>query len=459
MPETFNLPVNYRPREYQKRFWAYMEGGGLRYAGAWHRRAGKDHTVFSWIEKASFQRKGLYWHVLPTYEQGRKIIWNGMTGDGTRFIDLFPRELIKRKREDAMLVELVNGSIYQVVGGDDPDRLRGASPVGVVFSEYAFFPTAGAWDVVRPILQENGGWAVFISTPQGRNHFHDIYEHAVAQPEWFAERLTVNDTRRDDGRPVITPEAIEEELATGMSKAMVDQEYFCSFDSPFEGAIYGDEIRAIQGAGRGTTECAWDPGLPVRTWWDIGINDPGAVWFVQRVGRNRHFIDYHQQSDWSMEDWIRFVLNKPYIYEGHVGPWDLEHREATTGDTRASFALKYGLRFEIAGKDRIENRITATRSFLRRMHCVFDHSCRVGVEALAQYRWKRDKQGLPTKVPHHDLHSHGADAFGTGVMMDDVEFNYRQVTGQKIAEGAEYDVLNPSSDDGYYTDRAANYYG
>lgn len=446
MPENvIQLPVNYHPREYQKNFWRHLENGGRRYCGVWHRRAGKDHTVFSWIEKAAFMRKGLYWHVLPTYEMGRKIIWNGMTGQGDRFIDLFPRQLVKRTRDDAMLVELTNGSIYQVVGGDDPDRLRGPNPVGVVFSEFNFFPTGEAWDVVRPILNENGGWAIFISTPEGRNHFWNIYQYARS-PEgqrdgWLAELLTVRDTKRDDGTPVISEDDIAAEIRAGMSKAKVESEFYCSFDSPFEGAIYGDEMRAVREGGC-IGDVPWDPSLPVRTWWDLGINDPGAVWFVQRVGNERRFIEYHQQADWSLEDWTRFVLNKPYIYDAHIGPWDLRHREGSTGRTREHFALKLGLRFEVADKLRVEDGINETRAFLRRHTLKFDaEKCRDGLDALSQYRWKKGKDGMPTKQHEHDLYSHGADAFRTGVSMDDIEFRYDE-RRQERAIG-EYNMFDP----------------
>lgn len=424
------LPFKYRPREYQMPFWRYMESGGKRYCGAWHRRAGKDHSVFSWVSKAAFQRVGLYWHILPTYEMGRKIIWNGITGDGTRFVDLFPRELVKRVRDDLMLIELVNGSIYQVVGGDDPDRLRGANPVGTVFSEYAFFPTGGAWDVIRPILNENDGWAAFISTPQGRNHFYSIMEHAKKTEGWFAELNTIETTKRDDGSPVITQASIADDRASGMSEAMIQQEYYCSFDTPFEGAIYGDQMRALQAKNR-ITNVPFQPGLPVTTWWDIGVNDLGAVWFMQKSGKKRFFFNYRQESGMGLDEWIRYVLNKPYVYERHIGPWDLGHREKFSARTLEVSALKLGLRFDVAPKTRVQDGIQEVRRYLNKYECEFDEvNCRDGVDAMMRYRWKKDKQGNPMLVPDHDFAgaSHGADAFRTGAMMEpehDEAFTHR----------------------------------
>ncbi len=443
MPDIV-LPHRYIPREYQMPFWKYMESGGKRYAGAWHRRAGKDHSIFAYLSTAAFQRVGLYWHILPTYEMGRKIIWNGITGDGTRFIDLFPKELVKRTRDDLMLIELINGSIYQVVGGDDPDRLRGPNPVGVVFSEYAFFPTGGAWDVVRPILNENGGWAAFISTPQGRNHFYDIIEHAKKSPGWFAELNTVETTKRPDGTPVITQESIEDDRQSGMSEAMIRQEYYCSFDTPFEGAIYGDQFRTIQAQGR-IEPVPYRPELPVTTWWDIGVNDLGAVWFMQKAGRNRYFINYRQESGMGLDEWIRYVLNQPYVYDAHIGPWDLGHREKLTATSLQMSALKLGLRFRVAPKAPIQDGIQEVRRYLAKYNCYFDQElCRDGVDAMMRYRWKKDKQGNPTQKPDHDYAgaSHGADAFRVGAIMEpDIDESVKQRA--QLAD-SEYDIYAPS---------------
>lgn len=440
------LPYKYRPRGYQRPFWQYMEKGGNRYVGAWHRRAGKDHTVYSWIQKAMWKRPGLYWHVLPDQEQGRRVIWNNMTGDGDRFIDLIPPQLVARKRDDHMLIETVNGSIYQVIGGVGSDgtakHLRGPNPFGVVFSEFAFFQHPEAWDIVRPILNENGGWAVFISTPMGHNWFYDMVRRARDIPGWRVEILTVNETRRDDGLPVVTEAMIDEDRAAGFSEAMIQQEYYCSFDSPFEGAIWGDDMRRIR-AENGVGHVPYDPRLPVETWWDLGIQDPGAVIFLQSVGNERRFIDYHQQSNWSLIEWIKFVREKPYVYSRHIAPWDIGHRNPDTGKLRIDFARDLGIRFDVAKKPmHVGDQILVARAYLRRYKCRFDAVKAEGlIAALSQYRWKKDKQGNPTdQIEKNDLYEHGGSAFRTGVTMDqdqDVLQRPRQTTAL-----GDYDVLN-----------------
>ena len=61
------------------------------------------------------------------------------------------------------------------------------------FREWAL-ANPSAWAYHRPMVEENKGWAVFITTPRGRNHAFAMYNHAGASPEWFCELLTANDT-------------------------------------------------------------------------------------------------------------------------------------------------------------------------------------------------------------------------------------------------------------------------
>ncbi|HEV2111059.1 MAG TPA: hypothetical protein VGT99_06885, partial [Gammaproteobacteria bacterium] len=180
------LPNGWQPRPHQRRLWDYLEGGGRRAVAVWHRRAGKDSTAINWTAVAAHQRIGTYWHMLPTANQGRMVVWEGRDGLGRRLIDqAFPPALRAGERNDRMTMELRGGSVWQVVGSDNYDRLVGANPVGVVFSEWSLTDPR-AWDYVRPILAENGGWALFIYTPRGKNHGFELYDIARHRGDWFA---------------------------------------------------------------------------------------------------------------------------------------------------------------------------------------------------------------------------------------------------------------------------------
>ncbi len=403
------LPNDWRPRGYQKRLWSYLERGGKRAVAVWHRRSGKDCVALNWTAVAAMGRVGLYWHLLPEAAQGRKVIWDGVDGQGRRIIDqVFPKALRVRATSTDMKIELRNGSIWQVVGSDNFDSLVGANPVGVVFSEFALADPS-AWDYIRPILTENGGWALFIFTPRGRNHAFALYDRARQQSEWFAERLGVEDTG------VISLEALEQELASGMSEEMIDQEFHCSFEAPQTGSYYGRILREAERAGR-IGRVPRDPDLMVETWWDLGVGDETAIWFIQQVGREVRVIDYLSAQGQGLEFYAkRLREDYPYTYREHLWPHDGAHRELGTGRSRREVGESLGLRpIRIVPASSVADGIQAVRSLLPR--CWFDEeACREGLEALRQYGREWDARGRVFKDrPRHDWTSHPADAFRIG---------------------------------------------
>lgn len=400
---TINVPVDWRPRPYQMPLWSFLEKGGKRAVAVWHRRAGKDATSLNWTVVSAFKRPGIYWHLLPTYNQGRKIVWDGRTKEGKPFLDAWPVDAIKNRNNTEMKLELENGSIWQVVGTDNVDRLVGANPVGCVFSEYSL-QDPRAWDYVRPILAENGGWAVFIYTPRGRNHGHDILEMAQRNPKWFSQVLSVDDTK------ILSAEAIEEERSAGMPEEVVQQEFFCSFDAALVGSYYGDQMAKALEEDR-ITDVPYEPRLEVHTAWDLGVGDSTAIWFYQVHGYEVRVIDYYEASGEGLPHYAKILKEKDYVYGNHYGPHDLEVRDFSSGVSRKQTAAALGIKFKIVPKLSIEDGIDAVRSLLRR--CVFDDDrCHRGIEALRQYKksWN-DKMRCYNSHPDHDWTSHAADAF------------------------------------------------
>ena len=218
------IPYNYQPRFYQLPFFEAMDNGKKRSCLVWHRRSGKTVTLLNFACKKAFERVGVYYHCFPEYNQARKIVWDGITKDGKPFLDHIPKELRASKNSTELKVELINVSIYQLVGADNFDRLVGPNPVGLIMDEWAVsdkYPMA--WDYFRPILAENQGWAVFNFTPRGRNHGFDLYSMALRNPEWFCQLLTADDTQ------AINKRDIEAERGAGMSEDMIQQEFYCTF--------------------------------------------------------------------------------------------------------------------------------------------------------------------------------------------------------------------------------------
>ncbi len=399
-----SLPNGWWPRAHQKKLWRYLQAGGKRAVAVWHRRAGKDNTALNWSACAAFERVGTYWHMLPTLAQGRLTVWDGIDQDGRRIIDqVWPEALRTRIRNDEMKIELLNGSIWQVVGSDNYDRLVGANPVGVVFSEWSLTDPR-AWDFIRPILRQNGGWAIFIFTPRGMNHGHELLEIARQNEDWFHEILTVQDTG------LVSPTEIEMERRSGMTPEMIAQEYFCSFSAPNTGSYYGKALEIASQEGR-VTRVPYDPTLGVRTWWDLGVSDPTAIWFTQTVGQEHHVIDYYEGNGESLAHYAKVLQDRGYVYIAHHLPHDVQVRELGTGKSRLEVLNALGIKAQIIPALPVEDGIESARGILPL--CWFDaQKCEYGLKALRSYsrKWDEGKKTFASH-PNHDWSSHAADAF------------------------------------------------
>jgi hypothetical protein len=380
-----------------------LDSGKKRAVAVWHRRAGKEKTFINYVAKAAFQRVGTYFYLFPTYTQAKKVLWDGRDREGFPFMAHFPREVVAKKNEAELRVELVNGSAVQLVGSDNIDSVLGTNPVGCVFSEYAL-QDPKAWDYMRPILRENGGWAIFDYTPRGKNHGFSLYQMARNNPDWFAEILTVADTK------ALSEEDINKERREGMSEELVQQEFYCSFEGVQFGAYFGKQLKDAEDDGR-VTRVAYEPNIGVETWWDLGIGDSTAIWFTQSVGREIRVIDFYEASGEGLPHYAKKLQERPYVYSRHHAPHDIEVRELGSGRSRKETAASLGIVFDVVPNLALEDGIEAARSLIAR--CWFDsHRCERGLNALASYHKAYDDKARDWKsYPAHDWSSHAADAF------------------------------------------------
>lgn len=418
MPEI-DIPNNWAPRGYQQPSWAAWERGIKRLLLVWHRRAGKDDVALNIAAVAAHERVANYWHCLPMYEQARKAIWEAINPHtGKRRIDeAFPPEIRKRTDNSSMTIEFKCGSIWRVVGSDNPDSLVGAPPAGIVFSEWAL-ANPSAWGYLAPILEENGGWAVFITTPRGRNHVKSMLDMARTNPAWYAEVLTPNETgfalervesQRAEYRAIFGQDA---------GDALIDQEYWCSFEAAILGAYWGREMMEAERSGRIAT-VAYEPELPVHTAWDLGVGDDTAIWLFQEHFSQVRIIGYYENRGYAVDHYVDYLNGLGYRYGNDYVPHDAKVREWTAAGpdnkakSRVQTMLELKRRPVVVPQQRLEDSINAARRLLP--YCVFDEkACGNGLESLRQFRREWDDR-LKTfrDAPVHDWASHGASAFRT----------------------------------------------
>lgn len=349
------------------------------------------------------RRPGIYWHALPTYAQGRKIVWEGRTKEGRPFLDAFPPELVVRKREDEMMLWLRNGSIYQVVGADQVNSLVGTNPVGIVLSEYALHDP-NFWELMLPVLIENGGWALFIYTPRGRNHGWDLYQAAKKHPEdWFCQLQTIEDTR------AVSLSDVAAARAAGWPEEKVQQEFYCSFDVALVGSYFGSLVARLRAENR-IGSFPYDAKYPVDTGWDIGIGDSTAIWCGQQVGAFFRLLSYYEAAGAGVDHYIKWLHERPFTFGKHYWPHDGAAAEWGTGQTRQETARTLGLRASITPRVSIDDGIQATRNLLS-VAQIHEPDCERGLRALAEYtkEWDDEKK-MYLERPLHNWASHGANA-------------------------------------------------
>ncbi len=413
-PAEITLPV-LEPRAWQQEVLAAYDRGCKRLVVVVHRRSGKTALQLALLSKAMVQRVGTYYYVTPHFVTGRRIVWDGLDHAGRPMLAAFPPALVAARNEVEMQIRLRNGSVFQVLGADQADRLRGTNPVGIAFDEYSQMPGSEAWDLTRPILAENGGFAVFAFTPYGRNHAHALYEQARQHPGWFTTRKTVDDTRRDapgeNGQPIVTAAQIAQDIAEGMPKELAEQEYYTSFTAAMPGAYYAQALEDAERAGR-LRAVPWEPTLPVTTAWDLGIGDVTAIIFAQVTGAEVRLIDYLEQSGEGLAHYAKCLQEKPYRYAEHLLPHDADVRELGTGKSRAEVLRSFRLStVRVLPSLPVEDGIEQARLLLPR--CYIDaERCRPLLRALESYRkdWDESRKTFAPR-PRHDWASHGADAF------------------------------------------------
>ena len=397
------IPNGFTPRPYQVPLMRYMDEGGKRAVTVWHRRSGKDLTWLHQTAKAALQRRGAYWHVFPTAEQGRKAIWEGFTKTGERIMEqVFPASIRKSPREflpkAEMVVELKNGSIWRLLGSDLIEVV-GAGPVGVVFSEFSIAKPS-SWDLIRPMLRENDGWAAFAFTPRGNNHGKKLYDQATPGSGWFRDLKTLYDTHAYD-----PDKTLAEERASGMPEALVRQEYLCDWTAALVGSVWGELI--------GEAQPFDHPTDGVYTSWDLGISDSTAIWWW-RLGENGiDVLDHYEAHGKPMSHFFDEVDARGYAYTKHWLPHDARARTLQTGESIMDQCLaRWGSGLVALGPSlSLLDGIQAGR-WLLQQGVRFHARCSEGVECLKQYHYEFDQDRKTyTAKPEHDWSSHSADAF------------------------------------------------
>lgn len=437
MSEVAKISTGYSPRKLQQELHRKLRRFSTIVC---HRRFGK--TVFAVNDTIdrSFRCKypnPQYAYLAPFRDQAKRVAWEYFK----RYTEAIPGVEVNEAelRIDIPRPKLKDRIRYMLLGADNPAAIKGIYLDGGILDEYGEMYPAAWREAIRPTLSDRLGWATFIGTPKGRNNFWDLHNYATNEgdPEWFGALYKASETG------IIIPSELES-ARRAMTEDEYEQEYECSFQAGLVGAYFSKEISALEKSGK-FTSVPYDPSLRVETFWDLGINDTCAIWFVQRYGREYRMVDYFEEPDLNIPKLVSIVKDRVRDGRASVGdfwlPHDAKVRDLSTGKTRIETFKSLGIRAHVIPRveDKMDS-IHAARMMLPR--CVFDAvRCKRGIDALMNYQRKWDSKALVfSQKPMHNWASNGADAFQQFAMgaQEEREESQRQRPAQAETQ---YDIF------------------
>lgn len=232
-----------------------------------------------------------------------------------------------------------------------------------------------------------------------------------------------------------------------------------AFEKTTELAILGKQLRIARIQKR-ITYLPFRKGIPVNSFWDLGRNDICAIWFHQHVEAFHHFIYYFEarleQLGFYADKLRDFKQDFGWSYGNHYMPHDVETTDISeeTGKTRKQILQEKGVSGIIV-VPKTPNLHTAIEGLRDKFDTYkFDkEGCDEGLQRLAAYEWKYDKQLKTTRTtPVHGPASNAADALrqhSQGYRGDKRGFadqaqNVGGKTGRKYRRTTVNTVFNPS---------------
>jgi len=349
------------------------------------RRFGKTtFAVNTLIEEALFNNNSLYFYVAPTYRQAKMIAWQMLIESLAKL----PNKLIHKVNESELYCVLGNNSRIYIKGADNPDSLRGVGLNGIVLDEYADMKQNVFSDIIRPSLTDKKGWAIFIGTPKGFNHFYELFNFAQNNDNWKAWKFTSFDNPLLDQNEI---ESAKQEL----TQDKFAQEYMGEFKK-YEGLVFKEFYREFHTFSDPPERVFTETIAGV----DFGFTNPSCI---LKIG-----VDY-DNTYYIMEEWYKPRKTNAEIIEKAKGmDLNILYPDPAEPD-RIEEMQRAGLNCREVNKD-ITSGVDRVRELFKQQKIKIHKNCQNLIWELETYHYPESKLGYNNQEKPIKENDHAIDA-------------------------------------------------
>jgi len=362
------------------------------------RRFGKTHLAIRTLAKWASEPNREVWYLAPSYRQAKMIAWKKLKKK------LLSLRWVEKINETELSIILKNGSQISLKGADSYDSLRGAGLDGLVIDEAAIIEPEAWFEVLRPMLSDKQGKALFITTPAGMNWFYELYQNHLEDPDnWESFQFTTI-----DGGNV--PESEIEQARKDLDERTYRQEYLATFET-FSGRVYysfdrANNVKPYIGPQSDILYVGMDHNI-----------DPMSAVIAVKLGDTLHVIDEIRMFSSNTEETVleiksRYPAAKVWCFSDPAG----HQRKTSAGGItdvlilqNAGFVVKTP-RHHAPVRDRINSVNARLCTTIGQRYLYVDPKCKYTIEGLERHVYK-EGTSQPEKGGNPD-YSHMNDALG-----------------------------------------------
>lgn len=363
------------------------------------RRWGKTIFAINELIKWAMINPGDYWYIAPTYRQAKLIAWVKL-----KYYAI--SQIVKKINEADLLITFINGATIRLLGADNEDSLRGVGLKGVVLDEFADIKETVWETVIRPMLSDYKGKALFLGTPKGKlnplyekfirdfrykdtNYLNFNGEHIEPDENYMSFRFNTSDN------PYISKSEIED-ARRELAPQYFRQEYEASFEN-YTGIIYKefDLSRHII------------KDLEIKDWWNIYVG----------IDTGRHTAVTFLAMD---DKGIAYIFDEIYDYDSIVSQIsiDIFHKlsQHKIEKNRCIFFIdsasqvkneyRHNKIFAHDSEKDVENQIAIVRNKFASNHLFIKDTCKFHIIEHQGYVWDDNAKKIqPKKENDHTVNA------------------------------------------------------